>query len=77
MTSVRGRLLYWVEWANGGKIVESHEAVSQWPRLVKDFLEPCLTFGMPSGVKRQIDSKRKKVNDDKPDFYVGNQIGKY
>lgn len=77
VTNVSGRLLYWVEWANGGKFVENHKAVSQWPRLVKEFLEPRLTFGMPSGVKHQVGGKRKKADDDEPDFYVGNQIGKH
>lgn len=77
VTNVSGRLVYWIEWGNGGKFVESHDAVSQWPRLVKDFLEPRLTFGMPSGLNRQIGGKRRKADDYEPDFYVGSQMGKY
>lgn len=76
VTNVSGRLVYWIEWANGGMFVESHDAVSQWPRLVKDFLEPRLTFGMPSGLIHQVGGKRKKAGDHEPDFYVGNQMGK-
>lgn len=69
-----GNLFYWFQWANGGKFVDHHDALEQWPRMVYDFLEAAITFDEPTGVKTQIDGKRQKPNTD---FYVGNQIRKF
>lgn len=78
ITNFCGVLNYWFEWAQQkGKFVASDEAITNWPRLVFQFLESKLVWTDDNSTPHLEEIMKLQRLNQLSKICVGNQMSKF